>query len=201
MDEGPFRMPRSADRRPPNRPESSPAPAAEEPKPVKEEPKPPVHQPVHRTTPSRYGAKEEKSLKRLIVPIAAVVIALVIAVVVWVAWPKSQSAAAAIDTGKYQAVFFTNGNVYFGKLQPFNDEYMKMTTVYYPKTQAKTTSDTDATKKTDTQDSQSSVTLIKLSDEIHGPEDEMLISKDQMQFFQNLRSDSKVAKLIDGQKK
>ncbi|MFZ2545228.1 MAG: hypothetical protein WAW80_04580 [Candidatus Saccharimonadales bacterium] len=200
MDEGPFRMPRSTDRRATNKPEPSQQPEVEHSRPVvREEPKP-VH---HKTPPSRYADKEENFFKRFLIPAIISAVVVVIIIVAVVVWPKPQttSTATAIDTSKYQAVFFTNGNVYFGKLQPFNDEYMKMTTVYYPKTQAKATDQTPTTKKTDTEDTQSNVTLIKLSDEIHGPEDEMFISKDQVQFFQNLRADSKVAKLIDGQKK
>ena len=38
--------------------------------------------------------------------------------------------------------------------------------------------------------------LIKLGSEIHGPDDEMIINKDQVLFFENLKTDSTVAKSI-----
>jgi hypothetical protein len=111
-------------------------------------------------------------------------------------WPKSQ--LAAIDGSKYQAVFFANGNVYFGKLEDFNDKYYKMTKVYYPQAQQNAT-ETDSNKQ-QTVSNQNNITLLKLSDAIHGPDDAMMITKDQVLFYQDLRSDSKVSKLIDNQK-
>lgn len=197
MDEGPFRMPRPADRSATNRPEPShrpsTAPPPEEPQPVvKEEPKP-----VHRPTAShRFAKDEEKSLKRFIVPVAIAVVAIILFVVGVLLWPKSQN--TAIDAGKYQAVFFTNDNVYFGKLEDFNDKYYKMTKVYYPQAQQNATT-TDADKQ-QTVSNQNNITLLKLSDAIHGPEDSMMIAKDQVLFYQNLKADSKVSKLIDNQK-
>ena len=38
--------------------------------------------------------------------------------------------------------------------------------------------------------------LIKLGEEVHGPEDTMVINRDQMLFFENLKSDGKVTQLI-----
>jgi hypothetical protein len=101
------------------------------------------------------------------------------------------STGSNIDGAKYQAVFFTNGQVYFGKLRPLNSEYMKLTDIYY--LQAKT--DSSNPQKTD--DSGANVQLIKLGNEIHGPDDEMIISKSQILFFENLKSNSKVSKSID----
>lgn len=43
--------------------------------------------------------------------------------------------------------------------------------------------------------------LIKLGDEIHGPEDEMILSKDQVLFYENLKTDGKVAQSIEKYKK
>lgn len=190
MDEGPFRTSRqSTDRSAENEPASKPA---EQPKKTYAEPKP-----VHRS--SQYSRTEEKSKKPLFIAIGAVVAVILIGIIVWaIIAGSNKSSALPIDTNKYQAVFFTNGNVYFGKLQSYNDEYLKLTNVYYPKTQSKDATDTK-TQQQET-DSQNNVTLIKLSDEIHGPENEMMIAKDQVQFYQNLRSDSKVSKLIENEK-
>lgn len=152
---------------------------------------------MHRPTAShRFAKDEEKSLKRFIVPVAIAVVAIILFVVGVLLWPKSQN--TAIDAGKYQAVFFTNDNVYFGKLEDFNDKYYKMTKVYYPQAQQNATT-TDADKQ-QTVSNQNNITLLKLSDAIHGPEDSMMIAKDQVLFYQNLKADSKVSKLIDNQK-
>lgn len=103
------------------------------------------------------------------------------------------NSAMGIDGGKYQAVFFTNGQVYFGKLQAFNDQYLKLTDVYYLQTQ-QAEQDTKNLQKTSTD--QNNVQLTKLGGEIHGPQDEMIISKDQVLFYENLKSDGKVSTSI-----
>lgn len=191
MDGGPFRVQRPADRRVAGRPEPAPQRQPEEPQPIQEEPKT-VHRP---TTSHNRPVKEEKSLKRFLLPIIGAVIVVVLGIVGWFAWSNMQNAGTAIDSSKYQAVFFTNGQVYFGKLHTFNNEYMKLTDVYYLQSQGN--EDTDSKNPQKTTDNQGNVQLIKLGDEIHGPKDEMIISKSQLLFYENLKSDGKVAQSIE----
>lgn len=188
MDGGPFSVQRPTDRSATNRPEPTHR-QPEELQSVSDEPKP-----VHRAAPSRHTSKEEKSSKRFLKPLIIVIIVLVIAAVGWFAWSKTQNVATAIDASKYQAVFFTNGQVYFGKLQPFNEGNMKLTDIYYLQSSAAETKDSKNPQETSTD--QSNVQLIKLGDEIHGPEDMMIISKDQVLFYENLKTDGKVAQSI-----
>jgi hypothetical protein len=189
MDVGPFRTQQPADRRVVSRPEL-PRRQPEEPQPVPVEPKP-----VHRTTPPSHVAKEKKSLKRFLLPIGAIII-IILGVAGWFAWSNMQNPGTAIDSSKYQAVFFTNGQVYFGKLKPFNNEYMQLTDIYYLQTQT-TDKETDSKNPQKTSTNQNDVQLIKLGDEIHGPEDQMTLSKDQVLFYENLKPDSKVAQSIE----
>ncbi len=189
MDEGPFRMPRSADRSANNRPAVS-SRSAEEPKVPTEEPKP-----VHRSTASNHRMKESKSKKPLIVSIVAVVVVVLAVIGGWALWSNMNNSGNAIDSSKYQAVFFTNGQVYFGKLHPFSDKYMKLTDVYYLQTKATEPADPKNPQKT--ADTSNDVQLIKLGDEVHGPTDEMVISKDQVLFYENLKSDGKVTASIE----
>lgn len=119
----------------------------------------------------------------------------VLGVVGWFVWSGMNSGGTAIDSSKYQAVFFTNGQVYFGKLHAFNNGYMKLTDVYYLQSQQST--DGSKNPQATSSDQNNNVQLIKLGDEIHGPEDEMVISKDQMLFYENLKPDGKVAQSID----
>lgn len=185
MDNGPFRVPRPA-----SRPEPTPPPQpVEEPKQaVKEEPKP-VHRP---NTPSRFEI-EDKKRPKFIVPLVSVIIVIILGIVGWFAWSGLQGGGTSIDSGKYQAVFFTNGQVYFGKLHSVNNEYMKLTEVFYLQAQSTDANSDNPQKATN---DQKNSTLIKLGDEIHGPEDEMIISKDQVLFYENLKSDGKVASTI-----
>lgn len=193
MDEGPFRMPRSVDRGATNRPESSGQPVDEpQPEPLKQEQKP-VH---HRTTPSRYAVKEEKLLKRFLLPGGIVVAVIVVAVIGWMLWPKSQNAVAGtIDTSKYQAVFLTNSQVYFGKLQAVGNDYFKLTNIFYLQSNQSDAADSKNPQQTNS-DQNADVQLIKLGSELHGPSDEMIVSKDQVLFFENLKADGKVSKTI-----
>lgn len=192
MDEGPFRAPQPAERRVPSRQEAAPRHAAQSPEPVKEAPQtsrrveiPPIDEP-----------KKRRSLKRLLIPIVIVLVLIGAGIFGWSALSKANnSAMTAINSTQYQAVFFTNGQVYFGKLQNFNDEYLKMTDIYYLQTQS-TGETSDSTNPQTSSTDASNVQLIKLGSEIHGPEDEMVISKQQVLFYENLKSDGKVAQSI-----
>lgn len=100
----------------------------------------------------------------------------------------------AIDGNKYQVVAFANGQMYFGKLHAFNGEYMKLTDIYYLQTQDGKNGSSENPQQTAA--NQNDIQLIKLGDEIHGPEDEMMISKDQVLYYENLKDDGKVAQAI-----
>lgn len=191
MDGGP-RVPRPTDRRVaarPNQPASrQPAAAAQS---IDDQPA------THRVAaqPLRTPIKEEKALKRWILPIVVSIVVIVLAAIGWFVWSQSQKTDVAIDSSKYQAVFFTNGQVYFGKLATVNGDYMKLTDIYYLQTQA-TDGASDQKNPQQTATNQNNVQLVKLGDEVHGPEDAMVISKQQMLFYENLKTDGKVAQSI-----
>jgi len=192
MDEGPFRASRPADRRTVSRPEPAYR-QPEEPQQPRQEPQSANHTPSHRT------AKDKKPSRRFKLPLilAIIVLAAVIGGIAW-ASTHNKNAGAAIDTSKYQAVFFTNGQVYFGKLSTVNSEYLKLTDIYYLQTQATEGKESNPQA---TSNAQSDVQLIKLGEEIHGPEDEMVLSKQQLLFYENLKADGKVAQSIEAYKK
>lgn len=99
-----------------------------------------------------------------------------------------------VDTGKYQAVFLNNGQVYFGKISTLTDKYVDLRGIYYL-TQSTTTSGGQQTATGD-------YTLVKLGcQQIHYPTDQMLINRDQVTFWENLSKDGKVAKSIEEFKK
>jgi cytoskeletal protein RodZ len=142
---------------------------------------------------SGHKMKYQKGRKKLFILSIGVVIVVALAVLGILSFYRS-STAAVIDTSKYQAVFFTNGQVYFGKLQVLNANYMSLTDVFYLQTKSTTTDSTNPQQTTP--QSSSDVQLIKLGDEIHGPSDQMVINKDQVLFFENLKSDGKVTQSI-----
>lgn len=131
--------------------------------------------------------------------VAALIVLLLGAV--WYAFLKPNTTTAAIDSSKYQAVFFTNGQVYFGKLSSVNDDFLRLKDVYYLQTKAKETKEDDNNPQPATSQDASDVELIKLGSEIHGPADEMIVSRDQVLFFENLKSEGNVSKTITTYKK
>ncbi len=93
-------------------------------------------------------------------------------------------------TGSYQAVFLTNGQVYFGKLYKENSRYPTLLDVYYLQvTQPPQPIQAGETPPTN-------INLVKLGGELHGPQDEMRISKSQILFIEDLKSDSRVLEAI-----
>jgi hypothetical protein len=88
-----------------------------------------------------------------------------------------------------QAVFLTNGQVYFGKIKAINKQYIELVNVYYLNvSQQVQPKDTDKTN--------SSVSLVKLGCELHGPQDQMIINRDQVTFWENLKNEGQVAQAI-----
>lgn len=97
----------------------------------------------------------------------------------------------AINKNEYQAVFFTNGQVYFGKLQNLDSDTLALTDIFYLQAQPNTTSSNPQPTS-----SASDVQLVKLGNEVHGPEDQMIINKTQILFFENLSKTGKVSDSI-----
>jgi len=145
------------------------------------------------TAPKKSRLGHGIKIKRLIWIIAAVLIPIILVVAGWMI--SRTNTSAYIDESKYQAVFFTNGQVYFGKLKAVNSEYFKLNKVFYLQTKDKTA--TDSKNPQQTSDDTTDVQLIKLGNEIHGPSDEMIVSRDQVLFFENLKADGTVSKSIE----
>lgn len=191
LDGGPARVSRSTDRRTVYRPES-----------VRQQPPEEIYpesgytEPVQRSTepqrPTR-KPKRKRSLKGLVI---AGVIIVALAIAGWFIWTNTRGASVGttIDSTKFQAVFLVGGQVYFGKLEEVNSQYLKLSNVFYIQSGSTDTSVDEQTSETS--QSQGDMKLIKLGDEVHGPEDAMVINRDQMLFFENLRSDGKVVQLI-----
>lgn len=189
MDGGPYRTTRPVERRSASRPESTRQ--TEERQPASESPKP-----VHHKSAPRHLEDDKPFFKRLMWPLIILIIVLFIGLLGWLVWSNmNKGGGLAIDSSKYQAVFFTNGQVYFGKLQASNESYLKLTDIFYLQSQQSNDKENPGNPQ-ETSTNQNDVQLIKLGDEIHGPEDEMIISEDQILFYENLKPNGKVAQSI-----
>lgn len=195
MNGGPYRASQSADRRVINRSETAPYRQSEEPQPVaKEEPRV-----VSRPVSNNAAPVEKKSKGGLVWTIALVVVALLVGGFGgYVVSNLNGASGTAIDANKYQAVYLMNGQLYFGKLTELNSTHLQLTNVYY--LQSNSQEDAEASTSNNSANAASNFQLIKLSGAIYGPSDEMVISKDQVLYYQNLNDDSKASQLIESDK-
>lgn len=143
------------------------------------------------------SSPQRPSLSKLQKAVLAVILLVVLAVLATIAWSvfAARSVVAGnIDNSKHQAVFLTTGQAYFGKLEIVNDNYLKLTQVFYVQPE-KSDQPADG-EELEAPAANNNLQLVKLGDEVHGPEDSMVINRDQVLFFENLKSNSKVSQLI-----
>lgn len=150
----------------------------------------PEHEKHHSSPRSHHGG--ENKLNKWIqwaggagVIVVAVLLAAIIALLLNY---KPASEAELVNPDKLQAVFLTNDQVYFGDITALNSRYMVLANVYYLQSGAGTNTNTNA--------SASNVSLVKLGCELHKPQDAMVISRDQINFWENLQDDGQVAKAV-----
>lgn len=99
-----------------------------------------------------------------------------------------------VDKNKEQAVFLTNGQVYFGKIKNVNKDYVDLQQIYYLNVNQQV--QPNQQNSSNNANSNQSVSLVKLGCELHGPADQMIINRDQVTFWENLKSDGQVTKAI-----
>src|SRR5258708_4232410 len=97
----------------------------------------------------------------------------------------------------YQAVFLVNGQVYFGKMSGDDGQYTVIKDIYY--LQANQSLQSGADNQPNGQ--QEALQLVKLGNELHGPDDVMHINHAQILFYEDLKSDGRVAQAIAEYKK
>lgn len=98
-----------------------------------------------------------------------------------------------VEKDKYQAVFLDNSSTpYFGHINRMTDQYIELTSIYYyiNVNGSVQPADSDAEKNVD-------IRLQKLGCELHGPGDKMVINRDNVLFWENLRTDGQVTKAIN----
>jgi hypothetical protein len=112
---------------------------------------------------------------------------------------KNKSVNLVVDQTKYQAVFLTNGQSYFGKVASPNEKYIALTDVYYLVLKQPLQNQNNSDQGQNQDQAKPEYTLVKLGKEMHGPTS-MSINKDQILFIENLADDSKVVTAIKNQK-
>ena len=147
--------------------------------------------------PHRQAAEKLKGSKLgLVLAVVAVVVVLALA---WTLL-MNKSESSLVDGKRYQAVFLSNGQVYFGKIKDINRSYINLEDIYYLNVGDQNVQPSES--------SQQNVSLVKLGCELHSPQDQMVIYRDQVTFWENLKDEGQVATAIqdwkeqnpDGQK-
>ncbi len=95
--------------------------------------------------------------------------------------------------GDWQAVFLSNGQVYFGQIAKQNKAEIKLEDIYYLQVTRplQQTAEGEAPANP-----QGELSLVKLGNELHGPTDAMYINRDQVLFIEDLKDDSNVVTAI-----
>jgi hypothetical protein len=86
-----------------------------------------------------------------------------------------------VDSSKYQAVFLNGGQVYFGKISALNKNYLVLSNIYYLRVTQQV--------QPGQENQQNNFTLAKLGCELHRPTDVMVVNKDQVIFWENLKEE------------
>ena len=87
----------------------------------------------------------------------------------------------------YSAVFLSTGQVYFGRIEMIDPNFLVLSSVYSVQTAV-------AGQNTS---SSPSISLSKLTEQLHGPTDRMYIHLSSVTFYEHLRPDSKVVQSIE----
>lgn len=116
---------------------------------------------------------------------------LVLAIVTILGIANRPSEEAYVNEDKFQAVFLDGGQVYFGSITELNNRYLTLENIFYLNV-------SNSTVQPDTQNTANQqISLVKLGCELHGPDDSMVINRDKVQFWENLKADGKVTAAIN----
>jgi len=92
------------------------------------------------------------------------------------------SGPASTKSNVFSAVFLLNDQVYFGQITKETDNEIVLRNVYYLKANA-----TVDTQSSEENAANVKLSLVKLGDELHNPEDWMIINRDHVLFIERLR--------------
>ncbi len=149
-------------------------------------PNPTVSQPAGQPTASGHTTKKRLKNQRWL-RIASIALlfsgtALLVALVLYTSFGSRSDENKYVDSSKTQAVFLNGGQVYFGHIKALNNKYITMSGVFYLRVNQQV--------QPNGQQQNSNPELVKLGCELHRPKDEMVINREQVTFWENLKEDS-----------
>ncbi len=139
-------------------------------------------------------SKSKKGIVVSVVLLAVVAVVLLLGYYMWQNGGLNWKLPTLLTSTSYQAVFLTNGQVYFGYAANLNANYVDLRDIYYLQVSQVLQ---PATTKKGVPTSQQSISLAKLGvTELHKPKDEMKINRSQILFIEDLEDNSQVVKAI-----
>ena len=131
----------------------------------------------------------------LLFGVAILAAALVIALVFGGDIKSDNAESSLINRNQYQAIFLDSqdGQVYFGKLAIYNDDTYVLNDIFYVRVE-------NPIQPQGTEQQQPNISLAKLGNELHGPEDIMFIARDKVLYWENLKDDGQVVTAIKNYK-
>lgn len=124
--------------------------------------------------------------------IGFIIVALIVIAAVW--WWRANSFQSFQKD--WQAVFLTNGQVYFGKVAKQNRKELVLSDIYYLQVVGQLQQGAAKDEKKD----KGELSLVKLGSELHGPTDSMYINRDQVLFVEDLKDEGQVVQAIKNYK-
>lgn len=141
------------------------------------------------------GARGKRKITKTFHSISAFVLLISVTIVILgviglTMFLRNSNESRFVAEDRMQAVFLNGGQVYFGDITTLNNRYLRLNNIYYLRVnqQVQPRSSNQATAQ--------DIALVKLGCELHGPDDQMVINRDQIMFWENLKSDGHVAKAI-----
>lgn len=151
-------------------------------------------------TPNRKRNFRDNKLLTIVSALLLASVTILVSALLWlVVRGKPNTEMQLVDTSKYQAVFLNKLNtgfeLYFGHVTDLNDQYVRLKDVYYLRVNQAATS-TSKDGKADAAAAEDAVSLVKLGCELHAPTDQVVLNRDHVMFWENLKDDGQVAKAI-----
>jgi len=138
----------------------------------------------------KFFSSEDKTKKWLTGTIGLIICLLIIAGLIFLLSQIKIGLVWKKPTPKWQAIFLDNNQAYFGRIIKETKNYVILQDIYYLQIQQLTN---ETEKK---EEAKPQLSLVRLGDEIHGPEDEMKINRDHILFIEQLRADSPIVQKI-----
>ena len=141
------------------------------------------------TTARRQSRAAQRNSTRNTIVAVAVVLALLVALFLFNSVFDKGPFGGKIDEGSFQAVILSNDKVYFGQLRDASGDFYELLNAYFVREAATADQTTQGQAPTQRQ-------VLPIQNELHKPQNRMLIRKEEVVIVEDLASDSEILEAI-----